>query len=68
MGRDLKAHPIPPPAMGRDPSHCPGVLRARSGLALGTCRHGAATVALDNSKQINPFFYIGTLCYWNRPV
>lgn len=66
--RDFKAHAIPSPAMDSDTFHCPGVLQPLSNLVLGPSKHGAAAASLGNSKQINPIFYIGTLCYWNRPV
>ena len=40
-----------PPAMGRDISHQPRVLRAPSNLALHTAREGAATASLGNLGQ-----------------
>ncbi|NWT74304.1 IF4G3 factor, partial [Prunella himalayana] len=45
--RDLKSHPVPPSAMGRDTFHCPRMLQTlMSNLAVGTSRDGAATAAL----------------------
>lgn len=40
FGKDLKAHLIPHPAMGRDSFHHPRVLRATSSLALDTPSSG----------------------------
>ena len=40
-----------PPAMGRDPSHQPRVLRAPSNLALSPAREGAATASLGSLGQ-----------------
>ncbi|NXF75326.1 KSR2 Kinase, partial [Sclerurus mexicanus] len=36
LGRDLKAHPVPPPAMGWDTFHQPRLLQAPSNLAVDT--------------------------------
>ena len=53
VGRDLKSHPVPPPAKGRDTFHWPRLLQApMSNLALGTARDpGAATAALGTLCQ-----------------
>ena len=51
-GRNLKDHPIPPPAMGRDTFHHPRLLQAPSNLALDTARDpGAAPAALGTLCQ-----------------
>ena len=40
VGRDLKVHPVPPPATGRDTFHYSRLLQATSSLALDTSRDG----------------------------
>uniref|UniRef100_A0A8C3JRC5 Zinc finger C2HC domain-containing protein 1A n=1 Tax=Calidris pygmaea TaxID=425635 RepID=A0A8C3JRC5_9CHAR len=51
VGRDLKAHPVPPLALGRDTSHQTRLLQAPSSLALNPSRDGAATASLGNLGQ-----------------
>jgi len=51
VGRDLKDHLVPTPAMSRDIFHQPRVLRAPSNLALNSAREGAATASLGNLGQ-----------------
>jgi len=41
VGRDLKAHPVPNPAMGWFPPHQLRLPRTPFSLALGTSRDGA---------------------------
>lgn len=41
VGKDLKAHFVPPTAMGRDTFHYPSLLPALSNLAWDTSRDGA---------------------------
>jgi len=41
VGRDLKAHPVPTPAMGWFPPHQLRLPRTPFSLALGTSRDGA---------------------------
>lgn len=49
MGRDLKEHLLPPPAMGKDPFHYPRVLQGMSSLALDASRDaGTARAALGS--------------------
>jgi len=43
VGGELKAHPVPPPAMGRAAPHQLRLPRAPSHLALSACRDGAPT-------------------------
>uniref|UniRef100_A0A8C3JV61 Uncharacterized protein n=1 Tax=Calidris pygmaea TaxID=425635 RepID=A0A8C3JV61_9CHAR len=43
VGKGLKDHPVPPPALGRDTSHHTRLLQAPSNLALNPSRDGAAT-------------------------
>ncbi|NXM54156.1 IF4G3 factor, partial [Illadopsis cleaveri] len=51
--RDLKSHPVPPAAMGRDTFHYPRLLQApASNLALDTSRDGAATVPVPPKMHI----------------
>jgi len=47
----IKDHPVPPPAMGRDPFPQPRVLRAPSSLALNPAREGAAIAPLGSLDQ-----------------
>ncbi|XP_053913580.1 translation initiation factor IF-2-like [Cuculus canorus] len=46
VGRDLKAHLVPPPSTGRDTSHWIRLLKAPSNLALSTSRDRAAPTSL----------------------
>uniref|UniRef100_A0A8V5G4Q3 Uncharacterized protein n=1 Tax=Melopsittacus undulatus TaxID=13146 RepID=A0A8V5G4Q3_MELUD len=49
---DLRAHPVPTPAMGRDTFHWSSLLQAPvSNLALNTARDGAATASLGTLCQ-----------------
>jgi len=64
VGRDLRDHPAHPPAMGRDISRQPRVLRAPSSLALNPAREGAATAPLGSPGQslatliVKHFFHV----------
>ena len=49
VGRVLKAHPVPPPAMGRAAPHQLRLPRAPSHLALSACRDGAPTASLGSA-------------------
>lgn len=51
VGRDIKAHPVPPLAMGRDTFHNPSLLQAPSNMALDTSRDVATTDSLGNHCQ-----------------
>jgi len=51
VGRDLTDHPVPPPAMGRDPFPQPRVLPAPSSLALSPARERAATASQGSLGQ-----------------
>ncbi|RMC13599.1 hypothetical protein DUI87_08675 [Hirundo rustica rustica] len=49
---DLKAHPVPPPARGRDAFHYPRLFQALSSVVLDASRDpGAATAFLGNLCQ-----------------
>jgi len=48
IGRDVEAHLVPTPAMGRDTSHQIGLLKAPSSLALSTAGDGAPTASLGS--------------------
>ena len=62
VGRDLKAHPVPPRAMGRAATQQLRLPRAPSSLALNAPRDGAPTASLDSPCQGLTALYVKNFC------
>jgi len=52
VGGELRAHPVPPPAMGRAAPHQLRLPRAPSHLALSACREGVCSCVNPTQKNL----------------